>query len=262
MNTHKQAAWLLCGALLAGCLAGCGAPTPRGGVPPQVTNTAAPSLAVFAEDGGESRETSEPFQIYEPFGLTYDADRNELQYRGKAVRWFQDYYPLADGTQAGRDFFNENGVVDVYAVRDLSHLARSGDGSYDPSGTLTGLEEFSEAEFAARDLEAIKNPPPVVAIAGDPPSPEELEARAKEYEPFGVTYDAGRDRWYFNGEKIRIFRDVLISNGESLTGGKFHGVLRTLGSDDGTIDIQTVRDYTNLNASGYGTLTGIERIPV
>ena len=28
-----------------------------------------------------------------------------------------------------------------------------------------------------------------------------------EYEAFGVTYDAEKDQWYFNGEEVRYFRD-------------------------------------------------------
>ena len=58
---------------------------------------------------------------------------------------------------------------------------------------------------------------------------------------------------------MRFCRDVLTSNGESLTGGKFKGSMRTFESTDGTIDIYTVRDFANLNDSGYGTLTGIEK---
>lgn len=70
---------------------------------------------------------------------------------------------------------------------------------------------------------AYKNSPPVAAIAGDPTSAKETENMAKEYEAFGVTYDAKNDQWYFNGEKVRFFRDVLTSNGEGLTSGKFKG---------------------------------------
>ena len=55
------------------------------------------------------------------------------------------------------------------------------------------------------------------------------------------------------------FRDVLTSNGESLTSGKFRGEMRTLGSGVGTIDIYTVRDYGHLNSEHHGTLTGIEK---
>ena len=82
---------------------------------------------------------------------------------------------------------------------------------------------------------------------------------AKEYEAFGVTYDIKNDQWYFNGEKVRFFRDVLTSNGEGLTSGKFKGSMRVLGSADGTVDIYTVRDFAHPDTSGNGTLTGIEK---
>ncbi len=230
---------------------------------PELSREASPVLAAAAEDG-EKTDTyeiacGEQFKIYEPFGMVYDADRNELYYKGKAVRWFEDYYPLGDGSQAGRDFFNENGVVDVYAIRDLHISVRADDGSFDPSGTLTGLAECSEEEFAARDLEAIQNPSPVVAQAGDPATEEELKEMAEEYEAFGLTYDTKEDQWYYHGEKVRYFRDILTSNGEDLSSGKFHGAMRTFGDENGTVDIYTVRDYEKPNASGYGTLTGIER---
>ena len=68
-----------------------------------------------------------------------------------------------------------------------------------------------------------------------------------------------KDQWYFNGEKVRYFQDVLTSNGEDLTGGNFRGTLRNSWSVNGTIDIYTVRDYAHPDASGNGTLTGIEK---
>lgn len=207
------------------------------------------------------RDRAERFKIYEQFGLTYDAAKEELYYNGKTVRWFEDYYPVGNDPQAraGIDWFNENGVVDVYAVRDLDDIVRADDGSYDPGGKLTGLQEFTEEEFAARDIEAIKNPPRPVAFAGGPEATgEEMREMAKEYEAFGLTYDAKTDQWYFNGEKVRYFRDILTSNGESLGSGRFRGAIRSFGSGDGTVDVYPVRDHTKLNDSGYGTLTGIE----
>lgn len=268
MNTKKILALALGGALLVGCLTGCGtAAASQGGTPPlgaatpQASDTPVQIAVANAEsDGGATKVSYEElFKPYEQFGLIYDSGKKELQYQGKTVRWFEDYYTTSDGSQAGNDFFNENGVVDVYAVRDFTSIVRSEDGSFDPSGKLVGVKEFSEAEFAARDIEAIKNPPSVVAIAGDPPSTEELEERAKEYEAFGVTYDIKNDQWYFNGEKVRFFWDVLTSNGEDMTGGRFKGAIRTLGSADGTVDIYTVRDFSTPDASGNGTLTGIEK---
>lgn len=263
MNTKKILALTLGGALLVGCLTGCGtaAASQLGAATPQASDTSIEITVVCAESDGSVNHISyeELFKPYEPFGLTYDSGKKELQYQGKVVRWFEDYYTISDGSQAGNDFFNEDGVVDVYAVRDFTSIVRSEDGSFDPSGKLVGVKEFSEAEFAARDIEAIKNPPIAVTMNGDPPSAKELEDMAKEYEAFGVTYDIKNDQWYFNGEKVRFFQDVLTSNGEDLTGGRFKGTIRTLGSADGTVDIYTVRDFARPDASGNGTLTGVEK---
>lgn len=261
---------ILSASIVTGCT-GCGAAMamPNGNTvqaeesSPQASNGSAPVLAAYAEDGGDAKGEkdayAEQFKAYEQFGVAYDAEKNELYYNGKAVRWFEDYYPLEDGSQAGRDYFNERGVVDIYAVRDLSGFVWADDGSFDPGGELTGIREFSEEEFAARNIDAIRNPAPISAVSGDPVSAKEIQEMAGEYGKFGVTYDAADGQWYFNGEKVRYFRDILTSNGESLGGGKFNGAIRTLGNGDGTVDIYTVRDYQNLNASGYGTLTGIEK---
>lgn len=267
----KRCAAIFCGTLLAGCLAGCG---PSAGArscalaqtAADTPEISAVSLPALSEDGGAGQEAlwAERFQPYEPFGLSYDSGQNELWFDGRLVRWFEDYYPLSeqeDGAQAGMDFFNENGVVDVRALRDRDHPVRAADGSYDPSGTLIGVTAFSEEEFAARDVEALQAPAPVTAVAGDAElSPEELEAMAEEYAPFGLTYDAGDRQWYYGGEAVCFLRDVLVSNGKSLSGGGFHGVIRTLSSEEGALRIETVRDFGHLNALGYGTLTGIRTL--
>lgn len=248
----------------AGGVPGAREPREAGGVPESPESQEATTILAVAESDGSGQTESayeERFQPYEKFGLVYHADKNELKYNGKSVRWFEDYYPIPDEGQAGMDFFNENGVVDVHAIRDLSSFVRSEDGSFDPSGKLVGLEAFSEEEFAARDIEALKNPPrQTTASSGEPVSAKEREKMLQEYAPFGLTYDAKEDQWYLGDEKVRFCRDVLISNGESLTGGKFKGALRTFESaKGGTIDIYTIRDFANPNADGYGTLTGIEK---
>ena len=258
MNTKKILALALGGALLVGSPGG---NPPIGEAAPQTSDTPVQIAVANAEsdEGAAKVSYEELFKPYEQFGLIYDSGKKELQYQGKTVRWFEDYYTISDGIQVGNDFFNENGVVDVYAVRDFTSIVRTGDGSFDPSGKLVGVKEFSEAEFAARDIEAIKNPPSIVAMAGAPPSEKELEERAKEYEAFGVTYDIKNDQWYFEGEKVRLFWDVLTSNGEELTSGRFNGAIRTLGSADGTVDIYTVRDFAHPDASGNGALIGVEK---
>lgn len=94
------------------------------------------------------------------------------------------------------------------------------------------------------------------AVAGEPLTSEELQKMLDEYQPFGITYDEAQQQWYYNGTKVGYFRDVLTSNGESLSGGNFQGTMRSF-SGDGSLEIETVRDYGKLNAEGYGTLTGI-----
>ncbi len=211
----------------------------------------------------ERKQRSKTFQPYSQYGMVYDEGKDELQYNGKAVRWFEDYYQLSEEESCGLDFFNEKGVVDVHAVRDFSKPVTNWDGSIDPAGELVGLEPFSEKEFAARDIEAIKNPPVPVCYAAEDGvglDKAEQERIAAEYEPFGVTYDAKKDQWYFKGEKVRYFHDILTSNGESLSSGKFSGSMRTLGSGEGTVDIETVRDFQKPDAEGNGTLTGVKEI--
>ena len=262
MNAKYLAA-ALCGCVLAGCLTGCGpSAAARSGGPALTAAGECTSLAAQAGDSEAEAGPAERFRPYEPFSLQYDPETDELRFHGQLVRWFEDYYPLSeDGAQAGLDFFNENGVVDVYAVRDRGELARCADGSYDPSGTLVGVEAFSEEAFAARDVEALRHSAPVTAVAGgEELSAEERNAMAEAYAPFGVTYDAEEDQWYYNGEAVCFFRDVLTSNGKSLSGGGFRGVMRTFPGERGTVRVETVRDYTRPDAFGYGTLTGIRTI--
>ena len=218
------------------------------------------ATAVYGGDSIKERTAAgreEMFKPYAPYGLTYDAVKDELSYNGTVVRWFEDYYPIGEGAQAGIDFFNEHGAVDVYAVRDLHKAPVSPNGSFDPSGKLVGLKEFSQEAFDARDIAAIKNPKKPTAVSGEEMSVAELKKMLAEYEPFGVTYHLTDEQWFFNGEKVRFFRDVLTSNGESLSGGKFSGSIRMF-HGDGTIDIYAVRDYGNVNEDGNGTLTGVQ----
>ncbi|MDE6035792.1 MAG: M56 family metallopeptidase [Ruminococcus sp.] len=312
----------------------------------------------FAKSDSIEEATSEAeiFSKYEAYGMTYDANNDTLTFNGKLVRWFEDYYIVDGDNTAGINKFDENGIVDVYAVRDTTNPERNADGSYDPSGKLIGLKEFSQEEFNSRDINAIQNPEQVAindviqqtedtqillqdykkygldyeidtatgelsmnwqgkpvhsifdepkgvwiannqngfnlgsdavdleavyengvltglkatqthsehnfyaveqeAYAGEPVLYTETDSFLAEYGQFGVTYDETENQWYFNGEKVRIFRDILTSNGEDLTSGNFHGSMRNL-SGNGTVDIYTVRDFSNLNADGNGTLTDI-----
>ncbi len=200
------------------------------------------------------------YAAYEQYGLTYNKSTDQLFYNGELVRYFEDYYPVGDDGRAGKDYLNENGTIDVHGVRDLSQLTHNSDGSFDPSGKLIGVEPYSQADFDARDIEELKNPPMQTTAIEDGPklTPDELAKLYSIYEPFGVTYDKKQDCFYYNGKLVRQFIDVLASNGESFSGGKFKGAMRQMGNPDGEIKIEAVRDYTKPDANGYGALIGIE----
>ena len=214
----------LCAAsmLLLGCLAGCST-TPQNSqeqgnpvIKEEISQPLGSSEALGnSEDSSalSAADKEKMFAPYEQYGMTYDAVKDELTYNGNLVRWFEDYYPIGNNETAGIDFLNENGTVDVYAVRDLESFSKAADGSVDPAGKLIGLKEFTQQEFDARDIEALKNSTSV-AMAGTPLEDSETAKLVAEYEAFGVTYDAEKDQWYFNGEEVRYFRDVLTSNGE------------------------------------------------
>lgn len=112
-----------------------------------------------------SRETYEKqFAQYAPYGLSLDDGR--LSYAGKRVRYFEDMYPVGTDGMAGTVMQFPDGEVDVYAVRDLSApIVRREDGSFDPSGTLTGLREATQAEFDAYTAAMEAPDPESVAVA-------------------------------------------------------------------------------------------------
>lgn len=229
---------------------------------------------------------------YEQYGLTYNKSTGQLFFNGELVRYFEDYYPVGDnedGAYSGIDYFNENGTIDVQGVRDLSQLTLNPDGSTDPSGKLIGIEPYSQADFDARNIEELKNPP-MQAMSVDDSSAADNSSTAQElpddslfsgytyavesgskltpdeyaklyavYEPFGLTYDKKQDCFYYNGKLVRQFIDILTSNGESLTSGKFKGSMRQINSPagKGEVDVYTVRDYEKPDADGNGTLTGV-----
>lgn len=210
------------------------------------------SATVDEENNNTNVSLAEQYKIYEPFGMSYDANKNELTYNGKLVRWFEDYYPVGvEGEQAGIDFLNENGNVDVYAIRDLKDIERTSDGSYDPSGKLVGLQEFSEEAFKSRDIENLKMPP-MTAVTID--TTTEIDKNAKTfkelfeaYKNVGIRYEesktaSGVGNVYYNDELVNRFADISPS-----------GTFTFKSKDNSTLNVQTIYD-------DKGNLVGIEII--
>ena len=226
-----------------------------------------------ANYGGVTENLTADFSQYNEYGLIYDKATNKLSYQGKLVRYFEDFYPLEEGNQAGIDFFDRNGVVDVHALRDLTPIKNS-DGSINPAGKLVGLEQSSQEDFDARDISRFLSstsegtqkstlPNAYNAYSSEGMTTRDEIAKVYSiYEPFGLTYDKKQNCLYYNGKLVREFIDILSSNGEALESGKFKGSMRQFNSPDGKgeVDIKAVRDYTRLNADGQGELTGIKVI--
>ncbi len=145
MKTRILAALL---ALVLPALTGCGQVT--------VTVEAAP----LAAEGGTAAHMEDPlppsYDIYETFGLEYDEAEDALYFGGKRVRYFFDGVDTGTGGQISRvEHIDPLGTVDVRTVREA---VDNGDGSVDPFGPLTGLETASQAEFDARDIDALLHP--------------------------------------------------------------------------------------------------------
>lgn len=228
-----------------------------------------PKAAVAVNQGttdvASAEYTAPDYSKYKPFGVTYDATVDRLYYEGQLIRCFDDEYPIGDAGTAGISHFTAEGVIDVHTVRELSQLVRNADGSYDPSGVLVGVKPYSQAEFEARRLDTQRYDGSTTAInatayESTPISPDELAKEYSVYEPFGITYDMQNDLLYYRGKLIYYFLDVMSSNGEDFSGGKFQGAMRSKIQEYGGISVQVIRDYNEPDADGFGKIVGIEAI--
>lgn len=248
---------LACALLLVASLAGCGAPL----LPAQAEAAAIGSPQTADALNARKEAEAKALAAYAPYGMTYDKATRQLTYEGKRVRYFEDLYALngtATGDEmAGMTFFDEEGTVDIRATRDLTEKKRNPDGSYDPSGVLTGVVPYSQAEFDARDLEPLRNPTTNAASAGEPLSAAERERQYAPYADYGLTYDAQTDKLFYEGKQVRRFTDILSTNGEAPESGKFQGTMHNRWDEGGTVDVQAVRDYAR-GKDGNGLLTGIK----
>ena len=159
-------------------------------------------------------EIAEKYSIYEPYGMTYDTEKDRFFYNGQVVRYFKDQI----NSNETNGFSYDDGVIDVEPIRD-------------EDGTLTGLKQSSDADFNARtkEQEALKAELEKAGITagsgsfeqGDPNySDDSLDA----YTEFGVSYDKTSNQWMYGEKPIYIlydeehytFCDKGVSDGVSL----------------------------------------------
>lgn len=196
------------------------------------------SVSIAAEGTAAIQNTGVRFGACAKYGLSFDEANNTLFYQGKRVRLFDDTYPLDQGAVSMVEHFDELGAIDVEAVRDFSK--RNADGSYDPSGALTGLRILSGEAFFCRDLGQWKNPPAqqaTVSESGTPMTAKEKKAFYAPFALFGLTYDEALDTLFYQGQPVRRVLDVQKSNGEPFSSGRFQGTMTHLVNDSGVVDV-------------------------
>lgn len=143
-------------------------------------------------------EIAEQYSMYEPYGMTYDQEKDRFFFGGQLVRYFKDQVS-AEHTNS---FFFEDGVVDVEPIRDTN-------------GTLTGLKQSSDADFKARTekQEEIKSEFAAAGITGNSGSfemgdPNYRDDSLDAYTAFGVSYDQSTQKWMYDEKIIHILYDA------------------------------------------------------
>ena len=143
-------------------------------------------------------EIAEQYSAYEPYGMTYDKEKDRFFYDGQTVRYFKDQV----NAEHANSFFFDDGVVDMEPIKDTN-------------GTLTGLKQSSDADFKARTekQEEIKAEFDAAGITGNSGSfemgdPNYRDDSLDAYTAFGVSYDKTSDNWMYEGKVIHIFYDA------------------------------------------------------
>lgn len=213
-----------------------------------VTVEAAPLTAELRSAAHAEDPLPPSYDVYETFGMKYNRAEDALYFGDERVRYFFDGVDTGDGGKISRvEHIDPAGTVDVHTVRQTTD---NGDGSVNPFGPLTGLEADSQAEFDARDINALLHPNLEAAAgcseSGGTPGRPFAEVFAA-YRDLGVEFvespeGSGTGNVYYLGELVKGFADVSPEGGAFV----FHS------RDRGSCNVRTVYD-------GEGNLTGVER---
>ena len=211
----KRIALCVASMLLLGCLAGCGA-TPQNSQEQAdnssdtlYSNSSSTAQAYESDEVISSEEQAkaeeirrseiaEQYSIYEPYGMTYDQEKDRFFYKSQMVRYFKDQI----SPENANSFFYEDGVVDVEPIRDAN-------------GSLTGLKQSTDADFNARTekQKELKEEFDAAGITGNSGSfelgdPNYRDDSLDAYTAFGVSYDQPTQKWMYDGKLIHILYDA------------------------------------------------------
>ncbi|MCM1135063.1 MAG: hypothetical protein NC400_05745 [Clostridium sp.] len=209
----------------------------------ELTESPASSQAALAEPNLD--DTTEAFyEIYKPYGVSFDEEKQTLYFEGDAVRCFWDGVYIEEGIAVCRcNYFNKNGKVDIHSLREA---VDNGDGSIDLFGILTGIEKSSQKEFEERDLSEFYRTDMLEATTVESSGSFRLSDLFtqkktfadifKKYKGFGLIYleaegRSGVGNLFYNGQPVNAFIDEGAD-----------GVFTFQSIDGGEINVQTVYD--------------------
>lgn len=144
----------------------------------------------------------------EKYGVSYDAEKDQIYYQGKTVRWIID--EQIDDTYTAVKM--PDGEIDLYTVRKENY-------------ELTGVRVASREEYDERTKEdemAFCDAYPELAVTECTYACEayddlgEWEKKRQEYEEAGIGYDEKDGAWLWNGKMICWLVD---ENGSMSTNG-------------------------------------------
>ncbi len=181
-----------------------------------------------------NRVSPEAYAVYEPFGLT--VENGKLYYDGKLVHCFDDQIPAKYFRVKAIGYCEENGTVDVRAVRENKN----------GNSELTGLEVSSQDEFENR----------VIVVPSKSVS-QTTETMFAAYEEYGLLYDESQKALFYDGKRVRLFWDSRDTDSQPSDSENWFRSSVSNWDTAGEIDVYTVRDFSRTDENGHGKLKGL-----
>ena len=154
-------------------------------------SVSAPDMTGVVQDSTtkESPGGNIDYSVYEPYGLLYDSQNRCYTFNGSIVRYFND-------PAAGASFTNYfTGTVDIEA-------------EYDAKNVLIGIKECSKEVYDYHNKKQAafsKAGRTDTAVQSGTQSPD--TQWLKDYEAYGISYNAENRSWYYGDERIKVLID-------------------------------------------------------
>lgn len=200
----------------------------------------------------ESLATAADFAPYAPYGLAWDEGEKALFWNGQRVRYFLDGADMDGmGAMAVRLEYADAefvGDIDVHTVR---QRVQNADGSFDPMGQLTGLEQYSQADYDMNTLTvAAALEAEACATQAISETLEGTQALLQAYIPFGLSCETdaatGEISMMWQGKPVH---SVFDAEKDAWIANSMRGLY--LGPD--AVDLEAVYEQ--------GELTGLRETP-